>query len=147
GDDATGGSGEGVPGPNSDLPRLFGGVHVLRRRAGVFLEQRPAQRPAAVSVVQGDCEAGEDRRWTEGVPRGDLRQLRRPGDGAIRAAERPPGLLQLVLRQGPGWNDGGDLRRRLTNCNRRYSRSADVAGLVDSRGYTAGPGSKPHQPR
>src|SRR4029079_4393584 len=32
GDDATGGSGEGVLGPYADLPRLLGGVHLLRRR-------------------------------------------------------------------------------------------------------------------
>jgi hypothetical protein len=69
--------------------------------------------PQRCPVVQGDSQAGEDRRWTEGVPCGDLWQLRWPGDGAIRAAERPPGLLQLVLRQGPGGNDGGDLGRRL----------------------------------
>ena len=36
------------------------------------------------------------------VPRRDLQQLRRPGRRPVPAAQRPPGLLLDLLRQGPG---------------------------------------------
>ena len=40
------------------------------------------------------------------VPRRRLRSVRRPGRGAVRATQRSAGLLQLLLRQGPGRDPG-----------------------------------------
>ncbi len=103
-DYARGGSGEGVRGPIAYLSRLLGGVHLLQRRAGVLFEQGPAERPPTLPGMPSGGEAGTDRRRPAGISRRDLRQLRWPGHGPIRAAERPPRLLQLMLRQGPSRN-------------------------------------------
>jgi hypothetical protein len=130
---ARGGSGEGVRGPIAYLPRLLGGVHLLQRRAGILFKQGPAERPPTLPGMSSGGKAGTDRRRPTGVSCGHLRQLRWAGDGPVRATERPPRLLQLVLRQGSGWNDQrvGD---RLTTDRESPPRADPTRGrLVDSR--------------
>jgi hypothetical protein len=113
-DYARGGSGEGVRGPIAYLSRLLGGVHLLQRRTGFLFEQGPVERSPTLPGMSSGGEAGADRRRPAGISRRDLRQLRRPGHGPIRAAERPSRLLQLMLRQGSGRNPKR-VRNRLTS--------------------------------
>ena len=107
---------------------------------GLLLQQGSAQRPAALPVLSGRCRACPHRRRAKGVPRRDLRPLRRPGR-AVRSAQRPTRLLQHLLRQGQGRNNHPD-RPTLHPRGRSRGKGAidgnhhdgrpDRAGLVDS---------------
>ena len=66
-----------------------------------------------MSLLSGRRQAREDRWRPTRIPRRDLRSLRGTGGGAVRATERSAGLLQLVLRQGPGRYVGVHARARL----------------------------------
>jgi len=106
-DYATGGSGKGVRGPIDHLSRLLGGVRFLQRRAGILCQQGPAERSPTLPRLSGSGEAGTNRGRPARVPCRDLRQLRWPGDGALCAAQRQAGVLQLLLRQGQGRHADG----------------------------------------
>jgi hypothetical protein len=109
---ATGRTGEGVSGSNAGLPRLFRGVHLLGRRAGLFREQRAAERPAALPRLSGCGKASSHGRGAARVSCRGMRRVWRSGDRSVRPAQRPSRLLQLVLRQGPR-RDAGEPGHRL----------------------------------
>ena len=85
-----------------DLSRLRRGVQLLGRRAGLLCQQGPDQRPPALPVVPSGRQARPLERGPARVPCRDLRGLRGSGRRAVRATQRSTGLLQLLLRQGPG---------------------------------------------
>ena len=115
----------------SDLSRLRRGIHLLGRRTGLLRQQGADERPAALPVVPGRRQAGSLERGPTRVPRRDLRGLRGPGRRAVRAAERPPGLLQLLLRQGPSRHavgHGERLARRAARIRSERPRADPATG-------------------
>ena len=92
---------QGVPRSNTVMPGLLRGVPLLVGRAIVLCQQGSPERSATLSIVSGGGQTSPLERWSARVPCGDLRRVRRPGDRALRPAQRPTGLLQRVLRQGP----------------------------------------------
>ena len=107
GDAATGGSGEGVPGPNADLPRLLGGVHLLRRRAGIFREQGLARTTPSGAHRAGRSRSGREPSVDRGssTRRSAATAVARRWSRSRRATTAR--LLQHVLRQGSGGDAGG----------------------------------------
>src|SRR5438034_6406423 len=101
--------GRGVRGPNPHLSRLRRQLHLLGRRAALLRGEGAAERAPALPDVPRECETRPDGR-TAPVPRCRLQRLWKPGDGALRAANRPPGLLLELLRQGPRRADPGGSR-------------------------------------
>ena len=59
--------------------------------------------PQRCAELPRGLQAHEDGRGPREYHAAGLRDVRRPGDGAVRAAQRSAGLLQQLLRQGPVW--------------------------------------------
>jgi hypothetical protein len=93
--------GQGVRGPDVDLPGLQRAVSLLRRRAGFLHEQGSPARSAALPRVSGCGQARQNGRRTPRVPHRHLRRVRWAGHRSVRSPQRSAGLLQLLLRQGP----------------------------------------------
>ena len=131
-----------VPRSDPDLSRLRGGIHVLGRRAGLLCREGSPERPPAVPNLPPDGPQCS-RVWsTSRVPRGHLRDVRGPGRCAVRATQRPTGVLQLLLRQGSrrsrhvGLTDAAAGRIG----NSRYCEAGFRAGLHDSAPRRDDPG-------